>query len=167
MWEHFIQGGINVKIKKSDLILTTFDGTMRKLNIKPKCVESTIEFQIEYYNSEDTRTGATLVFEQVIAIDFQINYFNNSIGSELMGFYEIYDNDRKIQMIEKIFNNRLEGYLYHGDYNYDKNDENDILNSRSAINRIVSEIEKYHLYQQQTEGGIFYILANGYKLTSN
>lgn len=159
-------GGVNVKIKKSELILKTFDGNMKKIYIKPECVDSSIEFQIEYYNNDDTRIRATLVFEHVIAIDFQVNYFNNSIGSELLGLYEIYDTDTKILMIEKIFNNRLEGCLYHGDYDYNENEENDFLNNRSTINDIISEIDKYHLYQQQTEGGIFYVLANRYQLIS-
>ena len=64
-----------------------------------------------------------------------------------------------MNMIEKIFDNRLEGYLYHGDYDYDPEEEHDMLNPRETFNEIVKEIDKYKLYQQQTQGGIFYILA--------
>lgn len=144
---------------KSKLILATFDGTMKKLNLTPKCKESKAEFQVQYYNKDDILVKASIIFKEVIAIDFQINYFDNFIGAELFGFYEIFDNKAKMNMIEKIFDNRLEGYLYHGDYDYDPEEEHDMLNHRETFNEIVKEIDKYKLYQQQTQGGIFYILA--------
>lgn len=149
---------------KSKRILDTYDGTMKKLNIKPKCKDSKVEFYIKYYNEEDISTNALIIFKGVIAIDFEINYFNNCIGSELCGFYEIFDTETKINMLEKIFNNRLNGYLYHGDYDYEPDDEHDMLNYREPFDEIVKEIDKYKLYQQQTEGGIFYILALSYEI---
>ena len=149
---------------KSKLILKTFDGTMNKLNISPKSDDSKIEFHIKYYNEEDILTKALIIFKGVIAIDFQINYFDNCITSELYGFYEIFEDETKINMIEKIFSNRLEGYLYHGDYNYNAKEENELLNYRKPINEVVKKIDKYRLYQQQTQGGIFYILASNYEI---
>lgn len=65
-------------------------------------------------------------------------------------------------MIEKIFQMRLEGFLYHGVYDYDANDESDMLNDRKPVDALLEEIERYHLYQQQTQGGIYYILSGGY-----
>lgn len=149
---------------KSKLILSTYDGTMKKLNINQKYTDSKVEFNIKYYDEKDRVIKAIIIFKGVIAIDFEINYFNNSIGSELFGFYEIFDTTAKINMIEKIFNNRLEGYLYHGDYDYEPKDENDMLNYKEELNEVVKEIDKYKLYQQQTEGGIFYILASSYEI---
>lgn len=149
---------------KSKLILSTYDGTMKKLNINQKYTDSKVEFNIKYYDEKDRVIKALIIFKGVIAIDFEINYFNNSIGSELFGFYEIFDTTAKINMIEKIFNNRLEGYLYHGDYDYEPKDENDMLNYKEELNEVVKEIDKYKLYQQQTEGGIFYILASSYEI---
>ncbi|WP_434799297.1 hypothetical protein [Terrisporobacter vanillatitrophus] len=149
---------------KSKLILSTYDGTMKKLNINQKYTNSKVEFNIKYYDEKDRVIKALIIFKGVIAIDFEINYFNNSIGSELFGFYEIFDTTAKINMIEKIFNNRLEGYLYHGDYDYEPKDENDMLNYKEELNEVVKEIDKYKLYQQQTEGGIFYILASSYEI---
>ena len=149
---------------KSKLILNTFDGTMKNININPKYVDSEVEFHISYYDKDDILTKVSIIFIGVIAIDFRVNYFNNFIGSELFGLYEIFDINFKIEMVEKIFNNGLEGYLYHGDYNYDPSDENDMLNHKEPLNDVVREIEKYKLYQQQTEGGIYYILASGYKI---
>lgn len=152
---------------KSELILRTFDGTMKKLNLTPECDDSKVEFQIKYYNDEDILTEASIIFEGVVAIDFEIIYFDSFSGSELFGFYEIFDSEAKIKIIEKIFNNRLKGYLYNGDYNYDPNEENNMLNYRKPLNELFKQIEKYHLYQQQTLGGIFYILALNYKLLSD
>ena len=149
---------------KSKLILKTFDWTMNKVNINQKCDNSKIEFHIKCYNEEDILVNALIIFNGVIAIDFQINYFDNFIYSELFGFYEVLDDTAKINMIEKIFNSRLEGFLYHGDYNYNPKDENNMLNYREPINEIVKKIDNYKLYQQQTQGGIFYILASGYEI---
>lgn len=100
----------------------------------------------------------------MISVNFEVNYFENYIGAELFGFYEIFCSDNKTEMIEKVFSTRLDGYLYHGDYDYDPNDENDILNYRESVNDIFDDLENYHLYQQQTQGDIYYILASGYEI---
>jgi len=102
---------------------------------------------------------ASIIFTGVIAVDFQINYFDNSSHGDLFGFYEIFDDDAKKEMIEKVFSNRLNGYLYNGDYNYCPYNDNDLLNYREPINKILKEINKYRLYQQNTVGGIYYVLA--------
>ena len=39
-----------------------------------------------------------------------------------------------------------------------------MLNYRKPIDEIFENLEKYHLYQQQTQGGIYYILAGSYEL---
>lgn len=148
---------------KSKLILRTFDGTMKKCIVKPKCTESTVELRIKYYDEENTLKKGTLIFEHVIALDIEINYFDNSVGSELMGFYEIFDKSAKERMIDKIFQNRRDGYLFHGDYNYDPHEENDMINYKEPIYEIKKKLDEYHFYQQQTEGGLFCILANNYK----
>ena len=72
----------------------------------------------------------------------------------------MFDDEMKISIVEKIFKNRREGVLYPGNYNYDPEDEHDHLNYREPID----EIDKYCLYRQQTQGGIFYILALSYEL---
>ena len=46
-------------------------------------------------------TKAVVIFKGVIAIDFEINYFDNFIGSELFGFYEILENNFKIKCYKK------------------------------------------------------------------
>ena len=149
---------------KSKLILNSFDGTMKSMNINPKCTDSQVKFNISYYNKGDILTKAVVIFKGVIAIDFEINYFDNFIGSELFGFYEILENNFKIKMLQKIFNNRIEGYLYHGNYDYNPLEANDMLNYKEPLDEIINQIGKYKLYQQQTQGGIYYVLALGYNI---
>ena len=36
-----------------------------------------------------------IIFQQVVAIHFEVNLFDNCIGSELCGFYEIFNVDKK------------------------------------------------------------------------
>lgn len=158
-----MEGYISLIMEKSKLLIKTFDGTMKKCAIKPKCTKSKVEFIIKYYDEEDKLKKGLLVFEQVIAVDIEVNYFDNPIGAELSGFYEIFDINAKEGMIEKLFKNRREGYLYHGDYNYEPYEENDMLNYREPIIEIVKEIDDYRLFQQQTQGGLIYILAKEYK----
>ncbi len=155
-----------MKTEKSKLLLKTFDGSLVKLEVKPKYLNSSVKFDIKYYDydGDGSLIKAKIIFNQVIAVNFEVNYFDNCIGSELFGFYEIFCADKKKEMIEKIFNSRMDGYRYHGDYNYDPNEDNDILNNREAINTILLDLGKYHLYQQQTQGGIYYILATRYDI---
>lgn len=152
--------------EKCKLILNTFDGQMKNLKLKSKHVNSKVEFNIKYYNEFDEITDAVLLFKEVIAIDFEINYFDNYIGSELFGTYEIMDGKYKIDMIEKIFQNRLKHYSFYG-YDYDEKDENDLLNCRNEFNKILKYIDNYHLYEQRTEGGIFSIISKEYTLKNN
>ncbi len=143
---------------KSKLILNTYDGSLEKLNIKPKFIKTKATFNIKYYDKQDILTHIKLKFKNVITIDFSVNYFQNCIGSELAGFYEIFDMDKKLDIINKAFDNRFDGYMYHGDY--DLGDEHDMLNNRlSPIN-----FKDYSLFQLQTMGGIYYILAKSYKI---
>lgn len=150
----------------SKLLLKTFDGSLLNLKLKPKCMDSKVEFSIKYfdYDGDGTPVNAKVLFHGVVAIDLEVNLFDNFIGAELFGFYEIFQTDKKKAMVEKIFKNRLEGFLCIGDYDYDANEENDMLNWRNPVNELFENIEKYHLYQQQTQGGIYYILASGYDI---
>ena len=148
-------------IKKSKLVLETFDANMKKVTIIPRCLCTEIDFHIEYYD-KDILKSVIIIFENVIAIDFEINLFDNPIGSELSGLYEILDNSAKNNMIEKVFQNRLNKFLDCGDYHYDKYDEGNILNYRGNLNRIKQETSKYHLYEQQSIGGVYTILSESY-----
>ncbi len=149
---------------KSKLLLSTFDGSLGEVKIVPECLDTIIQFKILYYGENDKEVQAEIIFEKVISMDFEVNYFDNLIGAELSGFYEIEDNDLKKSLIERVFDNRKEGYLLSGDYNYDADDEHDMLNYRGTYDEMEKQLKKYHFYQLQTMGGIYHILAEGYKL---
>ena len=153
---------------KSKILIKTFDGLLMKLAVKPKCMNSTVEFNVNYYDydGDQSLVKAKVTFRNVISLDFEINLFDNYIGAELFGFYEVFSADKKKEMIEKIFLERRSGFLYHGDYDYDASEEHDMLNFREPVENIFAELEQYHLYQQQTQGGIYWIMAKGYELTN-
>lgn len=150
----------------SKLLIKTFDGSLFDFTVTPKCMDSSVEFNMAYYDYDGDKSllKVKVRFQNVVAIDFEVNFFDNSIGAELCGFYEILQEEMKKKIVEKVFNNRLDGYLYHGDYDYDPNEENDMLNWHNPIDELFRNMEKYHLYQQQTQGGIYYILASGYEI---
>ncbi len=151
---------------KSQLLIKTYDGSLTIFKVKPKCHRTKVEFDIKYYDydGDGALKKAKLLFHDVISIDFAVNYFDNYIGAELFGFFEIFDRKFKKDLLEKIFNERREGYLFHGDYNYDPEEEADMLNYRENFKEVEATLDEYHLYQQQTQGGIYYILAKGYEL---
>ena len=116
---------------KSKLLLNTNDGSLTACTIRPQSEDTQVEFSVRYYryeNGEEQSVSAILRFSQVASVDMEINFFDNPIGAELGGFYEILDEDFKKQMLEKVFRNRKDGYLFHGDYDYDPEDPGDILN---------------------------------------
>ena len=152
---------------KSKLLLNTYDGSLTACTIRPQSDDTQVEFSVRYYryeNGEEQSVSAILRFFQVASVDMEINFFDNPIGAELGGFYEILDEDFKKQMLEKVFQNRKDGYLFHGDYDYDPEETGDILNFRSPIEGVLGELEQYRLFQQQTQGGIYHILCKRYEL---
>ncbi|MBQ1393997.1 MAG: hypothetical protein IIY81_10800 [Lachnospiraceae bacterium] len=152
--------------EKSKLLIKTFDGSLKNLKVKPKGINSIVEFTIQYYDYEveESLVKAKVIFYEVVSIDFEVNLFDNCIGAELFGFYEIFQEEKKKELVEKIVRNRRDGFLYHGNYDYDETDENDMLNWRGPMEKLYENIKEYHLYQQQTEGGIYYILANRFEI---
>ncbi len=151
---------------KAKLLLKTFDGSLIDCKVIPKNKETQVEFNIKYYDYDGNgeKLSANIIFNSVIAVDFQVNYFNNCIGAELSGFFQILSTEKKIALIERVFSNRLRGYLDSGDYDYDPNEPNDMLNYRLPIEEIYKDLDSYHLYQQQTDGGIYHILAKSWDL---
>ena len=150
----------------SKLLLKTFDGSMSRLIITPKCDQTEVELDIQYYDYDGDKTlkKACIRFHSVISIDFEINYFDNCIGAELFGFYEIGWPEKKREMIEKVFHTHKDGFLLHGNYDYEPDNGHDMLNYRERMQTVDEHLAQYHLYQQQTEGGIYYLLAGGYEL---
>lgn len=152
---------------RSRLLLTTYDGSITECKIRPQGEDAQVEFAIQYYrreNGEERTVSAVLRFYQVASLDFEVNCFDNPLGAELGGFYEILDESAKKQMLEKVFENRKDGYLFHGDYDYDPGEPADMLNFRPPMEAVLGELEQYRLFQQQTQGGIYHILCKRYEL---
>ena len=152
---------------KSKLLLATHDGSITECKLLPQSGETRVEFSVQYYQLEDgaeRSVSAVLRFSQVASVDLEVNFFDNPVGAELGGFYEILDEDFKKQMLEKIFENRRSGYLFHGDYDYDPEEPADILNFRPPMEGLLGELHQYRLFQQQTQGGIYHILCKRYEL---
>lgn len=152
---------------ESKLLLSTHDGSLTECRIRPHSDETEVEFAIQYYrrkDGEEQNVSAVLRFSQVVSVDAEVNFFDNPIGAELGGFYEILDEDFKRQMLEKVFQNRKDGYLFHGDYDYDPQEPADILNFRPPMEEMLGELEQCRLFQQQTQGGIYHILCKRYEL---
>ena len=81
----------------SKLLIKTFDGSLMDIKIKPKCKDSTVTFNVKYYDHEGDGSlmKVKILFQHVVAIHFEVNLFDNCIGSELCGFYEIFNVDKK------------------------------------------------------------------------
>ena len=147
-------------MKKAKLVLANYDARISKIDIKPKNKHTKVILSSRMYNEEtDQKETIKLVFVDVATIDFQINYFDNMIGAEVMGLHEIVD----VKFIERIvrenFERRKEIYLLEGDYHYDENNEDDMLNSFDVMDIYVKEKDSYHAFVQNVDAGVYIIVA--------
>ena len=147
-------------MEKAKLLLQTFDAQLTELKIAPKCLHTKVSYKLKMYD-EDTgrRVARVMRFEDVAAIGFHMNYFDCLIGSEGCGFYEIFARDKKVELLEENFIRRRNDFLFPGGYNYDAEDPHDLLNYREPMEDILREIDQYRLFQQQTTGGTYTLLA--------
>lgn len=147
-------------MEKSRLLMNTDDARLSELKVKPKCKQTKVTYKLTIYDEElQQKVNRVMVFEGVVAVEFRMNYFDNPIGAECCGFYEIFEQEEKEAMLDRNFDFRRESFLLHGDYNYDPKEEADILNYRESIDEIKENIGNYRLFQQQTTGGVYLILA--------
>ena len=152
-------------MEKSKLLLPTFDAQLSELKVNPKCIGTKVSYKLKMYDQEaQQNVTKVMCFEDVAAIEFRMNYFDNPIGAEVCGFYEIFSPKEKEELLERNFIFRRDGFLFHGDYDYDENNEHDILNYRESVEEIYKVISEYRLFQQQTTGGIYLLLAKGWSV---
>ncbi len=152
-------------MKKAKLVLANYDARISKIDIKPKNSETKVVISSRMYNEEtDQRETVKISFVDVAAIDFQINYFNNMIGAEAMGLYEITDRKFIEQVVKENFERRKEIYLLEGDYNYDEDDEGDMLNVLDVMGIFAKEKDSYHAYVQNVDAGVYIIVAKELKM---
>ena len=65
----------------SKLLIKTFDGSMPQLVIRPKCNQTQVELDIQYYDydGDGKLKKAKILFRDVVSIDFEVNYFDNCV----------------------------------------------------------------------------------------
>ena len=152
-------------MERSQLLLPTYDAQLTELKITPKRGNATISYKLKMYDEDlQQRVTKTIRFEGVAAIEFQMNYFENLIGAEVCGFYEIFQSERKQGLLERNFMARKDNFLFHGNYDYDPNEPHDLLNYRENIERVLRELDSYHFYEQQTIVGSYLILAKRWSI---
>ena len=147
-------------MKNAKLVLANYDARISKIDIKPKNKHTKIILSSRMYNEEtDQKETVKLVFVDVAAIDFQINYFDNMIGAEVLGLFEIIDRNFIDVLVKEIFERRKEIYLLEGNYNYDEDDEADMLNSFDIMASLSEEKDGYDAYVQNVDAGVCIIVA--------
>ena len=142
-------------MEKAKLVLANFDARISKIEIKPKNNRTKVVISSRMFDNEPVK----LVFEGVAAIDFRINYFDNMIGAEVLGLYEITDQSFIDRVVKDTFERRKEIYLLEGDYDYEEDDENDMLNVLDLGGDFSGEKELYHAYVQNVDAGVYIIVA--------
>ncbi len=152
-------------MKKAELILANFDARIPKIEIKPKNTASKVIISSKMYDEEtDEKISVKILFDNVAAIDFRINLFDCMIGAEVFGLYCIRDKEFIESITRSIFDRRKEIFLLEGDYNYDANDENDMLNVLDVFGEFSKSIEEYAAYVQNVEAGVYIIVAKNVRI---
>lgn len=151
-------------MKKGKLILPNFDARISNITIKPKNTRTKIIMKSKMYDESDEEKNVKIVFSDVAAIDFRINYFDNMIGAEVFGLYLIEDKSFVNALVKDIFERRKEIYLLEGNYNYDENDSSDMLNVLDLGGRFEKEADSYNAYVQNVDAGVYIIVAKHYEL---
>lgn len=151
-------------MKKGKLILANFDARISDITIKPKNTRTKVIIKSKMYNESDEQRNVKILFSEVAAIDFRINFFDNMIGAEAFGLYQIEDKQFIDSLVKDIFERRKELYLLEGNYNYDEDDPADMLNVLDLGGRFEQEAESYNAYVQNVDAGVYIILAKKYEL---
>lgn len=93
-----------MKDERSKLLLATFDGSLRKIQIEPCRKYSKVKCKVRYYDemADGAAVKAEIVFQHVVAISFWVNQFENTIGAELGGFTRFLSGIRKRRCWKRI-----------------------------------------------------------------
>lgn len=144
------------------LLLANFDARIPKIDIKPKCNNTKVVISSKMYDENEEKTiNIKIQFEGVISIEFRINYFDNMIGAEAFGLYEIEDAGFVDDIVKHNFERRREIYLLENNYDYDKDDPADLLNVFDVLGTYRNEKKKYHAFVQNVDAGVYIIIAKG------
>ena len=117
-------------------------------------------FSSKMYDEENgEKISVKIHFSNVSAIDFRINLFDCMIGAEAFGLYCIRDKGFIESITRGTFDRRKEVFLLEGDYNYDEDDEHDMLNCFDVLGDFSKNIDDYAAFVQNVEGGEYIIIA--------
>ena len=151
-------------MKKGKLILANFDARISDIAIKPKNTRTKIIMKSKMYDESDEQKNVKIVFSDVAAIDFRINFFDNMIGAEVLGLYQIEDKSFVDNLVKNIFERRKEIYLLEGHYNYDEDEPADMLNVLDLGGGFKQEADSYNAYVQNVDAGVYIIVAKKFEV---
>ena len=147
-------------MKKAELILANYDARIPKIEIRPKNTDSKVIFSSKMYDEEtDEIISVKIHFTNVAAIDFRVNLFDCMIGAEAFGLYCIRDKEFIESVTRGIFDRRKEMFLFEGNYNYDEDDEHDMLNCYDVSGDFRNSMDNYAAFIQNVDGGEYIIIA--------
>ena len=150
---------------KASRVLANFDARISKIKILPKNKSTRIEIESQMYDeSSGERKSVKIIFSDVAAIDFRINYFDNMVGSEAFGLYQIEDEQFIAKLVRETFERRKEVYLLEGHYDYDESDPNDMLNTLDVDGGFMPDVNSYCVYVQNVDAGVYIVVAKGVQI---
>ena len=147
-------------MKKAKLVLANFDARIPNISLRPKNLSTKVTVSCKMYDTslKDDKL-VKIVFSGVAAVDFRINYFDNMIGAEVMGLYQIEDRAFIEKLVKDIFERRKEIYLLEGDYDYDENEPADLLNVMDLYGDFTKDMDSYSVYVQNVDAGVYIVVA--------
>ena len=151
-------------MEKGKLILANFDARISDITIKPKNTRTKIIMKSKMYDESGEQKNVKIVFSDVAAIDFRINFFDNMIGAEVLGLYQIEDKSFVDNLVKNIFERRKEIYLLEGHYDYDEDEPADMLNVLDLGGRFKQEADSYNVYVQNVYAGVYIIVAKKFEV---
>ena len=102
-------------MKAGRLLVKNFDARIPKIEIRPKGSNSKIVIHSKMYDENDgKKISVKINFDDVAAIEFCVNFFDDLIGAEACGLYEIEDMDFVDSVVKRNFERRKEVYLWKG-----------------------------------------------------
>ena len=147
-------------MKKAKLVLANFDARIPNISLRPKNLSTKVTISCKMYDTSlKAEKLVKIVFSGVAAVDFRVNYFDNLIGAEVMGLYQIEDRAFVEKLVKDIFERRKEIYLLEGHYDYDENESADMLNVMDLYGDFTKNMDSYSAYVQNVDAGVYIIVA--------
>ena len=157
------------KKQKAQLLLPTHDAHLFSAGYSPEYQrQSRLVFLLSELWDEERQqhTCAHMEFRQVAAFEACLNVFDDPMGADVVGLYELFGKKKKIALLERCFQRRRDMWLLPGNYDYDPEDPWDVLNSREELEHFERKknLKKYRLFLLEKQGGGFLILARDYQV---